>query len=492
MGRKKSQALMSSARHACLVEAPHPVNIAWRVLSVDHERLSPLDTAFLRLESPQAPMHLGALVTFQPRQRIPPARLLAVLGERIARIPALRQRVRTTWLPPGGAAWTPDTTFDLSRHVHLHRLQRGKDALTMLVGKLIAGPLDLSRPLWQIHLMTGLPDRRFALLIKLHHAMADGLRTVELGLRLFDGFTDRGPDSTDARPPRPAHGIAALARSAMELPHALSVAASTASIAASVLTHVRLAALLPSAPGNSARTATAKQPPATARRLALVRLDAQDVKQVRQRCGGTDHDVLLAVITGALRRWRLANDQRPKDLTLRAFIPVSRRSRTTQSQRHNVLSGYLCDLPIQHEDPIAMLHHVRAAMDRNKAAGFARGPGAFPVLAERIPAPAQHLTIPLLRRAGPLLFDTMITNVPIPSRPLTLAGAPLQHVYPIAPLAHGQTLGIALSTYRASVHIGLHADHHAVPDLDRLADAIPTALAALTDSISPASAAAVG
>ncbi|MGI5242129.1 wax ester/triacylglycerol synthase family O-acyltransferase [Dactylosporangium sp. CA-139066] len=468
---------------------------------MDHERLSPLDTAFLRLESPQAPMHLGALVTFQPRQRIPPARLLAVLGERIARIPALRQRVRTTWLPPGGAAWTPDTTFDLSRHVHLHRLQRGKDAMTMLASELMAEPLDLSRPLWQIHLMTGLPERRFALLIKLHHAMADGLRTVELGLRLFDGYIDHGPgrpepDSTAARPPRPAHGIAAAARNMMELPHVLGVATSTVSIAASVLLHARIAALLPSAPGNSARNAvrtaaTAKQPPATARRLALVRLDAQDVKQIRQRCGGTDHDVLLAIITGALRRWLLANDQRPQDLTIRAFIPVSRRSRTNQPQRHNVLSGYLCDLPIQQEDPITMLHHVRAAMDRNKAAGFARGPGAFPVLAERIPAPAQHLTIPLLRRAGPLLFDTMITNVPIPSRPLTLAGAPLQHVYPVAPLAHGQTLGIALSTYRASVHIGLHADHHAVPDLDRLADAIPTALAALTDSISPASAAAV-
>ncbi|GGM69274.1 wax ester/triacylglycerol synthase family O-acyltransferase [Dactylosporangium sucinum] len=481
---------------------------------MDHERLSALDTAFLRLESPQAPMHLGALAIFQPREKIPPARLAAVLGERVRRIPALRQRARTTWWPPGGAVWTPDTTFDPSQHIRVHQLKRAKNAMTVLASELMAEPLDLSRPLWQIHLMTGLPEGRFALLIKLHHAMADGLRAVELGLRLFDGFTDHQPnhpqpDSTTAMAPptptavqaaaeratRAAHAIADVARSAKRIPRTLSLAASSAGIAASLLSNVRLAVLLPSTLGSSlhdtmhaiARTAAApKTPPRTARSLALLRLNTHDVRHVRKHYGGTEHDVLLAVITGALRRWLVANNQRPENLNIRALIPVSRRGRTTQPQRHNVLSGYLCDLPIQQDDPITMLHHVRAAMDRHKAAGFARGPGAFPVLTEQIPVPAQHLTIPLLRRAGPLLFDTIITNVPVPSRPITLAGAPLHHAYPIAPLAHGQALGIALSTYRESVHIGLHADHRAVPDLNRLANAIPTALTALAHAISPA------
>jgi diacylglycerol O-acyltransferase / wax synthase len=104
-----------------------------------------------------------------------------------------------------------------------------------------------------------------------------------------------------------------------------------------------------------------------------------------------------------------------------------------------------------------------------------------------MPAAAQHVTIPLLRGAGQLLFDLTITNVPIPMRSFTLAGAPLQQAFPIAPLARGQALGTAMSTYRESVHIGLHTDHHVVPGLDRLADAIPTALTALTDSIYRAS-----
>jgi WS/DGAT/MGAT family acyltransferase len=482
------------------------------VLSVNDGRLSALDTAFLRLESSRAPMHLGALATFEPQERIPPARLVTVLGDRVARISLLRQRVRTTWLPPGAAAWTHDATFDLSRHIHTHKLKRGIDAMATLACELMAEPLDLSRPLWQLHLMTGLPGGRFALLIKLHHAMADGLRAVELSLRLLDQSTDLQPGdpepdpTTSEVPPstmttiqaaaeraiRQANVITGLARDAMGLPRALSQATNTMSIAASLLSHVRIGALLPSAIGNSKpgatrTTATPANPPTAARRLALVRLDTHDVRRVRKRHGGTDHDVLLAVITGALRQWLASNDQRPQNLNMRAFIPVSRRSRSDQPHRSNMLSGYLCDLPIQEDDPITMLHNVRAAMDRNKAAGFTHGPGAFPVLADRLPAAAHHITTPLLRRAAPLLFDTMVTSVPIPSRPVTLAGAPLQQVYPIAPLACGQALSIALSAYQGTVHIGLHADRHALPDFDRLADAIPAALAALSAASGPPS-----
>ncbi|WP_343870909.1 wax ester/triacylglycerol synthase family O-acyltransferase [Dactylosporangium roseum] len=464
-----------TARIGRVPGAPSPCRASHGVLSVDDERLSPLDTAFLRLESPGAPMHLGALAVFHPRERVPPGRLAALLGERVARIPAMRQRVRTTWLPPGGAAWAPDPAFEMSRHLHVHRLRRGT-AMAAVAGELMAEPLDLDRPLWQLHLLTGLSEGRFAVLVKLHHAMADGLRTVELGLRLMDGRTDGGP----ARPePADAPALDGAAGGAVRLARALGQAAETVAgsvgIATSVLSHVRLAALLPSAVDHA-------RPSATARRLVLVRLDTRDVRRVRRLHGGTEHDVLLAVVTGAFRQWLTANDQCPERLGIRAFIPVSRRSRTTGPKRHNVLSGYLCDLPIEQPDPVTALRTVRTTMDRNKAAGFSRGPGAFPVLADRMPAPAQRLTVPLLRRAGPLLFDTTITNVPIPARPMTLAGAPLRHVYPIAPLAHGQALGIALSTYRESVHIGLHADDRAVPDLDRIADGIPAALAALSGS----------
>ncbi|MCW2639179.1 MAG: Diacylglycerol O-acyltransferase [Dactylosporangium sp.] len=509
---------------------------------MDRDRLSALDTAFLCLESPQAPMHLGALAVFQSQRRVQSARLLTVLGDRIGRLPHLRQRVRPTLLPPGAAVWEEDRSFDLSRHLHFHQLNRGgQAALAALAGELMAEPLDLNRPLWQLHLVTGLRGGRFAILVKLHHAMADGLRAVELSVGLLDGYTDAMPAAPDladgvaagswssllgmarsvaGAAVRPDRLLADLARNVAGLPGAIAQAAGTVGIASSMVACARLGALLSPVLGTSPNgkpsnggstslsaatsavatsmtasfmggTAPARTAVSTAlarttsasRRLALLRLDVGTVRQVRKRHGGTDNDVLLAVVTGALRDWLAEQGHRAESLNVRAFVPVSRRSRPDDPRRGNMLSGYLCDLPVQESDPLTRLRQIRATMDRHKAAGFGRGPGAIPVLADRLPAVLHRVAGPLARHGAPLLFDTMITNVPIPSRPLTLAGAHLQEVYPIAPMARGQALGIALSAYQGQVHVGLHADRQTLPELHRLADAVPAALANLTSTL---------
>jgi diacylglycerol O-acyltransferase / wax synthase len=510
---------------------------------MDRERLSALDTAFLCLESPQAPMHLGALAVFQSQRRIQSARLLTVLGERIARLPHLRQRVRPTVLPPGAAVWEADRSFDLSHHLQPHKLNRGgQAALAGLAEELMAEPLDLNRPLWQLHLVTGLRGGRFAVLVKLHHAMADGLRAVDLSVRLLDGYTDAlpatatAPDQPTAGPwpsllgvaraaagaaIRPDRLLTGVARNVAGLPWAITQAAGTVGIASSMVACARLGALLSPVLGMSPNgkpsnggatllsaatsamttamtasfmgdgTAPARTAVSTAvaratyanRRLVLLRLDVGAVRQVRKRHGGTDNDVLLTVVTGALRDWLAEQGHHTDGLNVRAFVPVSRRTRPDDPRRGNVLSGYLCDLPVQESDPLARLRQIRTTMDRHKATGFASGPGALAVLADRIPAALHRIAGPLVRHGAPLLFDTMITNVPIPGRPLTLAGAQLQEVYPIAPLARGQALGIAVSAYQGRVHVGLHADRRALPDLHRLADAVPAALASLTNTL---------
>ncbi|MGC9669020.1 wax ester/triacylglycerol synthase family O-acyltransferase [Planosporangium sp. 12N6] len=496
---------------------------------MDRDRLSALDTAFLCLESPRAPMHLGALAVFQSPRRIPSARLRTILGDRIARLPHLRQRVRPTLLPPGAAVWEEDRSFDLSRHLHLHQLPRGgRSTLATLAAELMAEPLDLRHPLWQLHVVRGLGGGRFAVLVKLHHAMADGLRAVELSVGLLDGYGDARPAPAATRADRTAAGpwplwgavrttvaaarrpdrlLAGLARTALGLPHAIAQTAGTVGIASSIVASARLGALLspmldaapgglgpgggsangraaaPAIPDHTAVRSTTEDVTSTDRRLALLRLDVGTVRQVRRRYGGTDNDVLLAVVAGALRDWLADQGHQADSLNVRAFIPVSRRSRPDGPRRGNVLSGYLCDLPVREGDAPARLRQIRAAMDRHKAAGFASGPGALPVLADRLPAVLHRVAGPLARHGAPLLFDTMITNVPIPSRPFTLAGAYLQEVYPIAPLARGQALGIALSAYQGRVHVGLHADRQALPDLHRLADAVPAALAGLTGAV---------
>jgi WS/DGAT/MGAT family acyltransferase len=311
---------------------------------------------------------------------------------------------------------------------------------------------------------------------------------------------------------RPDRLLSGLARNAVGLPGAIAQVVGTVGIASSIVACARLGALLspvlatspngtspnggsagPSfaststeslaaaaiAPVKAADSTTVVRAASANRRLALLRLDVGAVRQIRKRHGGTDNDVLLAVVTGALRDWLAEQGHNAESLSVRALIPVSRRTRADDPRRGNVLSGYLCDLPVQERDPLARLRQIRAAMDRHKAAGFARGPGAIPVLANRMPAAVHRVAGPLARHGAPLLFDTMITNVPIPARTLTLAGAQLQEVYPIAPLARGQALGIALTAYQGRVHVALHADRQALPNLHRLADAVPAALASL-------------
>nr|WP_325050241.1 WS/DGAT domain-containing protein [Amycolatopsis panacis] len=220
--------------------------------------------------------------------------------------------------------------------------------------------------------------------------------------------------------------------------------------------------------------------PATAgRRLGFAQLPLTDLRRIRRAHGGTTHDVVLAILSGALRTWLLNRGVRADDRTLRALVPVSVRGRAAEQTGGNKLSGYLCELPVGLDDPVRRLHRIRTAMARNKAAGPHRGAGAFPLLAERVPTLLHRLGTRTAGMAAPLLFDLVITSVPVPAPRLTLDGAPLVHVHPFVPLAPRQAVGIAVAPYRDTVHIGLQANADAVPDLGALRDAVAKSAAEL-------------
>jgi diacylglycerol O-acyltransferase / wax synthase len=462
-------------------------------------------------------MHIGGAAVFRPARRVNPIRLVDVLAERASRVPRLRQRVRPTWFPPGGAMWSEDPRFDSARHIYLHRLPRPgtRRQLGRAVSEVTAAPLDLGRPLWEIHLFTGLEDGCFAVLTKLHHALADGLRAVELGVALLDEVASV-PSDTQSDTPSDIHSPAAMAQPAQPEPDQAGALGGGLAGALRplepILTATRsaggvlvrpdrllgpgLSALI-GLPGLARQTGQAlgiaasllgsatppRSPwsasPSAERGLAMLRLDLQDVHRIRRRHGGTVHDVLLAVVTGALRGWLAARGSPVDGRTMRALIPVGRAHRCARLRGGNALSGYLCELPVGEPDPLVRLRAVRAEMDRNKTAGPGRGPGALALLADRLPPAVHRVAGPFAGRGAPLLFDTVVTNVPLPNLKLHLAGAELTELYPIVPLAHGHALGVAVSTYRGTAHLTLHADQQALPDLGRLAAAVPVALATL-------------
>jgi WS/DGAT/MGAT family acyltransferase len=421
--------------------------------------LSALDVAFLCLECETSPMHMGAVVTFTTRRPVDPAALTALLAERAGRLPKLRQRARAELFPPGSASWAEDPEFVAADHIHHVTLSSlyEPDPLTAYASRWIAEPLDTSRPLWHLTLVTGLPGGKFALLLKLHHALTDGAGAYAVAAGLLDGVEQA--ERIPAPRPIPAP------RSTLDtVKDALGTVWDQANETAGIASSLVRAARPPLSPVSA--------PTSAERRLGFVRLPLTELRQVRKAHGGTTNDVVLAVLSGALREWLVNRGHRADGRTLRALIPVSVRGRAAGQLGGNKLSGYLCDLPVGEDDPVERLRVVRRAMTRNKAAGPSRGAGALPLLADRVPPLLHRLGTRRAGLAAPMLFDLVITTVPVPPARLSLGGARLAEVYPFVPLAPRHAVGIAVATYRDSVHIGLQVNGEAVPDVGSLRDAV--------------------
>src|SRR5262249_47291425 len=149
------------------------------------------DVAFLSMEGENTPMHMGAVVRFRPRKHIDPPKLAALLAARAARIPQFRQLATPTFFPPGAMMWADDPDFTPLHHIHLHSVSTlyEPDPLAAYASRWIAEPLDTKKPLWDLHLVTGLPDNDFALLVKLHHAMTDGTGAFTIASALLDSLS---------------------------------------------------------------------------------------------------------------------------------------------------------------------------------------------------------------------------------------------------------------------------------------------------------------
>ncbi|HEV7452585.1 MAG TPA: wax ester/triacylglycerol synthase family O-acyltransferase [Pseudonocardiaceae bacterium] len=450
-------------------------------------RLSGLDTAFLCLDRDVSPMHLGALAIFRPVRPEDPGRVAALLVDRVQRLPQLRQRVQPAWFPLVAATWADDPGFRAEDHIHLHHLDDhgGGDKVAALAAELMVRPLPRTRPLWEFHVISGLEGGRFALLGKMHHAFVDGLNALEIGLGVLDEFRSPDGDTTshgavdDGSPPStlsPSTQPSMLSRLwhvAGDVRDAVGGAvgqmAEATGMAASVFRRVRLPA-----PGSPLLISSSGQ-----RALATARLDLGQIRRIRAHHGGTVNDVLLSVVAGALRAWLIARGGSVEGLILRAFIPVSQRARSGNGIGGNRLSGYLCELPVGEPDPGKRLLKVRGAMEQSKAAGASRGAGAIPLLADQLPPAVHRVAAPVASQGASLLFDLMVTSVPLPGIQFTLDGAALEEIFPLAPLAAGQALVVGLSWYQDSAYVSLLADREGLPDVQRLAEAVQPAAAVL-------------
>jgi WS/DGAT/MGAT family acyltransferase len=458
------------------------------------QQLTGLDASFLAFETANSTGHVGGVSVLDPGEAAKPltlARLTEVLSDRLQLVPVLRRKLLNVPLGLDQPYWIDDADFDIEYHVReLAVPSPGSDAqLCEQVARLHARPLDRSRPLWEIYLITGLARDRAAVYSKIHHSAIDGASGTELLTVLFD-LDPGGRELPAAKPFRPERrpspaAMAALAatrlawrpvqtvRVANELMRMLPTLAPAVSTLVGGLLGLGRGdgAVIPTMPGRAPATPFNK-PITPHRRFAFRSVDLASVKMVKNAFGVSVNDVVMAMCAGALRRWLAGHDTLPAT-PLVAMIPVSIRDPASKGALGNKVSAMLATLPTHVTGPDQRLQIVHAATKIAKAQQAAIPQGLVDQVSDFAPpaltARAARVVFAtgLLHRLPP--FNICISNVPGPNVPVYLCGAKLLAHYPVSVITDGQGLNITLVGYLGQLHFGLVSCRELVTDIDTLA-----------------------
>ena len=444
-------------------------------------RLSPLDAAFLEVESPTAHMHVGWVAIFRPPEgRRPPA--FHDLRARIeARVPfAARYRQKLAWVPLGlhDPEWIDDPSFDIRNHV---RRSSARD-IGRLVEHVYSTPLERDRPLWEVWIADSLADGRVGVVGKAHHCMVDGIAAVELASLFCDVTPDVPPpvEAPERWEPEPEPDRSELLARAIEdrvvdelrllklpaqlvrSPRRVVSFAGEAARAGRALFH----ALTPSTPHR-----VLNEPISPLRTLATVSRPLDDLRRVKLRHGTTINDVVLAVAAGGVRSYLRARGESPT--RLKAMVPVSVRDGAAADLGNRISFVYV-GLPCDEPSPLRRLDQVRLGMSKRKEAGDHLGAEAALDAVSYAPHPVQHAVSHAVASAR--AYNLTVSNIPGPRQPMWMAGCPLDEVYPVVPLADRHAISIGFTTVAERGFFGIYADRKTVPDANVLARALERSL----------------
>jgi diacylglycerol O-acyltransferase len=467
------------------------------------DRLTSLDASFLYLEEATTPMHVGSVMVFQPPdQGFDYDRLVSLITNRIAFVPRYRQRIREV---PGRLAnpvWVDDVDFDITYHVRRSALPRpgSDDQLQEFVARVQPKRLDRGRPLWEVYLVEGLAEGRFALVTKTHQALVDGINAVDIAHVIVDSGSDREEPVNDtwrpARAPSDVELITSALAEAVQRPSQIidNVRGGMADVKA---VGGRLFSAVGAVVSTVARTAARPAPISPlnveigeARRYIMVGTDLEDYRKVRNRLAlgryaddVTINDVVLATISGALRSWLLTRGEAVHSATtVRAMVPVSVYDTDDATRLGNRVTACFVDLPVGEPRASMRLHQIAFAMRQQMEGGQAVGAESLAGLAGFASPTLHSLGARLGMAMSRRLFNVIITNVPGPQQPLYAGDALMLSTYPVMPLASWQAVSIGLTSYDGGVYYGLNGDRTAMPDLDVLGQCLVDSLAELVES----------
>lgn len=463
------------------------------------EPVSPEDATLLCATDPSAPLQIGAVCFFRagplrgPDGRIRIDDLRSHVEGRLHLAPRFRQRIVPVPFDAARPMWIDDDRFDITHHVQRAELATGGDAaLRAFVADLLGRGLDPDRPLWDLWVVDGIDgdDDRVAVVLRVHHAMVDGITLLNAAFLLLDAEPDPTPDEPPppwAPEPTPAPLQLLMDGLRTRRRHQVDIAAEALR---TVLDPRRLLGMARSAVGSLT------SPPTTAPSLALngrvgrrrdmvwTSLPLAGLLAVRRAQGTTLNDVVLAVTADAIRRHLgAATALDLKHTPPRVLVPVGDVAGTATGDG-NAFSFMVADLPVGREAPADRLARVHDDMDRHKASSESATALSLFSVVDVVP-------LPLLRRLAPRVLahqpfvNLAVTNIPGTRDPMYLLGSRMESLYPIVTGVGNIALIVGVLSYRSHLGVGITVDPDVIDDVDGLLDHIREAADDLVRTVTP-------
>jgi WS/DGAT/MGAT family acyltransferase len=457
------------------------------------EPVTALDATFLELEQANTAMHMhiGAALVFPalPEGGVPTIEdVCDRLAGRLGQLPRFSQKLSEPNV--GGLrwpSWETDPALDLRRHIRREALPApgGRDELLAWGAEFWSRQLLRDRPLWELVLLEGLEDGRWALVTKTHHSIADGIGAVNT----VNVLLDMGPDASASAGAAPVDIEESGRLLSMVQNSALLAAARglTGAMASAVRAGIdvasnpsQLSGLLDRAKGvvehivqdqlEAAPQTSLSVPIGTTRRLALIESSLDDLKAIKRELGGTVNDVALAAITGGLVRLFEHRGEQPPEAGLRAMVPVNIRVAGDDVAQGNQISSLFVRLPVGTSDPLERYRRIVTETATRKAGKGSLGIATLMDLTALAPPVVHSVLAQALY--GTRLFNLGVTNVPGPPIELYAFGVPMEQIFGFVPLGGSHPMNVGILSYNGTVRMTLVADPRHVPDLDVLHDGI--------------------
>ncbi len=448
------------------------------------QAMSAQDAMFLHVENDVTPMHIGGVSIFEGP---PPAfdDLRAMVEGKLHLTPRYRQKVRFVPLGLGEPVWVDDPHFNIGYHLRHTAVPSpgSEEQLRNTAARVFSQHLDRSKPLWEIWMVEGLDDDRWALLSKVHHCMVDGVAATDMMSLMFG----ESPGSANGEPWQPEPEPSGLDLIVYSARHRVRDPAAQVRFAlrapSEVLRTVEGAAraLAAAAPAMRPATSSLTGPIGPHRVWSWARVPLASVKEVRSGLGGTVNDVVLTLITNGYRKL-LESRAEPvaPETAIRTMVPVSVRKPGESGVYNNRVSAVFARLPVGIDDPAERLAEIRQQMDGIKSSKQAVAGDALSQLSGFAPPMLLALGSRLATRSARLNMDTATTNVPGPQTPLYTLDRRLIASYPYVPIVGTIRIVVAIFSYDGQLYFGVTGDRDFAGDVDILTAGIEEAIEGLT------------